>query len=231
MTSVPLHSMTPFSVLGLPAVSARRSLRWRLPVSICLLVVVVIAAYLGAAYREVEATLVRAGGDRAQNAAGQIARLLEQSAQQSADEVRRVAADVSVQRYLAEPTDATRAAARERLGRWRGAAARRAEVWTRDGARLLDVMVQGSGAGARPVTLPLVSAAPRRAMVRGLAAADGVVFAEAVADIPGASPSSPAGFLVVRSTLSINPPGILNRLVGVDATIALGNKTGDVSTN
>ncbi|MFN2444340.1 MAG: PAS domain S-box protein, partial [Vicinamibacterales bacterium] len=224
--------MTTCQATNLPAVWARRSLRWRLPLSIIGLIAAVIVAYLWVAYREVEATLVRASGDRAQNAAGQLATLLEQSAQQSADELRRSAADPAVQRYLQEPTEALRAPAVERLSQRRTAAPRRIEVWTAGGGRLLNVELQDSRPGGQSAAPPAVSSPPQSPGVRGFQVADGLIFSESVAEIAApAAPSERLGFLVVRSTIAINPPGVLNQLIGVEAAIALGNKTGDVWTD
>src|SRR5206468_6124876 len=56
--------------------SARYSIRVRLPLLISALLAGTVATFLWAAYREVEATLVRAGTDRAEGAAVQVANLL-----------------------------------------------------------------------------------------------------------------------------------------------------------
>ncbi len=61
----------------------------------------------------------------------------------------------------------------------------------------------------------------------------GVVFAESVTEIVALQPSAlrRLGYLVSRSTISVNPPAVLSRLVGSDATIAIGNKSGSVWTD
>src|SRR3979490_1575754 len=94
--------------------SARDSLRWRLPFLISALIAVVVFSFLGVAYRRVESTLARAGGERAQAAADQVANLLE-AAQRTVEESHRIAADADVHRYLLSPTDEAREAARKRL--------------------------------------------------------------------------------------------------------------------
>ena len=81
----------------------RHSLRWRLPFLVCVVLIVVLAAFLVAAYREVETTLVSAGGVRAQNAAGQVANLLASSAERALSEVLRTADDPAVKRFLQNP--------------------------------------------------------------------------------------------------------------------------------
>src|SRR5687768_8865910 len=72
----------------------RYALRWRLPFFASLLIATVLATFLWAAYRRVEATLVGAAGARAQTAADQVAGLLD--ARRSVEELRRLATDTSV---------------------------------------------------------------------------------------------------------------------------------------
>lgn len=207
-------------------------MRWRLLLSISAMIVGVIVVYLWVAYREVEATLVQASGDRAQNAAGQLARLFEQSAQQSVEELRLMAADPEVQGYLQEPTPGKRPAVIRRLSQRRSTAPRRVEVWAESGARLLDIELSTSRQDAPPTVPPGALSIPRTPGVRGFQVADGLVYSEWVAEIvSGAPTSNRLGFLIVRSTIALDPPGILNRLIGVDAAITLGNKTGDVWTD
>src|SRR5262249_539357 len=65
---------------------------------------------VGAAYREVTATLEQAAGLRAQAGVEQYKDLLAQSAQQRVVETRRAAALPAVHEFLADPTDARREA-------------------------------------------------------------------------------------------------------------------------
>ena len=96
--------------------AARHSLRVRLPLLITGLLLATIAIFLWAAYREVEATLIRAGLERARIAADQVASLLRQPTAAGMDNFRRMAAETDIRRYLQAPADATRdAAARARL--------------------------------------------------------------------------------------------------------------------
>jgi hypothetical protein len=57
-------------------VAGKDSLRLRLPLLISVLLVAVVTTFLWAAYREVEATLIHAGGERAKGAADQVAHLI-----------------------------------------------------------------------------------------------------------------------------------------------------------
>ena len=77
---------------GASRLSARHSLRMRLPLLISAFLVAAVAMFLWAANREVEATLVRAGGERARNAASQVAGLLERSSQPGLENLRQAAA-------------------------------------------------------------------------------------------------------------------------------------------
>ena len=58
-------------------VAVGHSLRVRLPLLISALLLVAVSTFVWTAYREVEATLVRAGTERATNAARQVSALLE----------------------------------------------------------------------------------------------------------------------------------------------------------
>src|SRR5207245_1675351 len=94
------------SVPNTPATFRRRSsLRLRLPLLISALIVMVVATFLGVAYREVRTTLLQAAGTRAQGAADQLATLLAQSAQQRLSEIRRLAGDPALREYLRMPSD------------------------------------------------------------------------------------------------------------------------------
>ena len=101
------------SVVRSPGV--RFSLRWRLPLLLSGLIVIVLAEVLTAAYYQVERTLLAAGHERAHGAADQLAGLFAQSVQQRFNEVRAVAADAAVRQYLLSPTLHNRRPAEERL--------------------------------------------------------------------------------------------------------------------
>ena len=217
--------------------AARHSLRLRLPLLISTLLVVVVAAFLWATYREVEATLVGAGGDRAKGAADQVANLIGRGPQAGIENLRRVAADADLRRYLRNPTDATRDAALARLASLASASVRGIELWDAGGSRLLDVPIPVAVSKATPVVLPKTTR-PFATGVNALQAVDHVVFADSTAEIREeassagqSSTSAVLGYLVVRGTLSVNPPGILGHLVGGDAGIKIGNTTGGTWTD
>ena len=171
--------------------------------------------FLWAAYLRVEATLVRATGERAQAAADQVAMLLD--GQRTVDQMRQVAGDPVLLRFLTSRTDETREAARRRLNALVGTLPRRIELWDAAGSRMLEV---SSAPSLPPGSFPLTPG------IRELQQSKDVVFSDTVAELrPGAVP---LGFLLVRSTFVESPPGIFNRLVGGDAVVRIANQRGDV---
>ena len=213
----------------------RYSLRWRLPILVCVVLIVVLAAFLVAAYREVETTLVSAAGVRAQNAAGQVANLLVSSAERALSEVRRTADDPAVKRFLQNPTDPAREAVRGSLVPLTQSGPRRIELWSGAGNRLLEVVVPASGSGPQQDLPPRER--PSAPGIQPLQVSKDFVLADVVAEVQGESfpadqKSSPRlGYLTLRSAFSITPPGLMSRLVGADALVAIGNRSGGVWTD
>lgn len=200
---------------------------------ISLLIAVVLVTFLWAAHRAVETALVTAGGERAQTAAEQIARLLD--GQRTVAELRRISVDPDLQRYLREPTDAAEAVVRARLKALPAPGPRRMELWDLAGTRLLEMPVPDQpGRSAR--TLPPI-AGPREHGIHPLQREGNLTFSDTVAAIQDTSgPASGAGprllgYLVVRSTFTVNPPGIIGRLVGPDAIVTVGNRDGGAWTD
>jgi PAS domain S-box-containing protein len=217
-------------------VPARYSLRWRLPVLISGLIALVLATFLWAAYRRVEATLIRTAGERAQGAADQIASLLD--GQRTTEQLRQFSVDPALRHFLKLRTDDAREAARARLAALTGTAQRRIEVWDDAGARLLEVVTQGAAeAGASAKTLP-PGALPSVIGIGALQGSDDIVFTDTVAEIhdeelaaPQASSPRRLGYVRIRSTFVETPKGIFNRLVGRDAVVRIGNRTGGIWTD
>jgi PAS domain S-box-containing protein len=208
----------------------RRSLRLRLPLAIAALIVAVLAIFLWFAFREVEAALVRAGSTRAKAAADQLASLFERSNQQSFQQQLELAKDPDVQRCAQDGADACEAA-RARLARAPTAGPRRFGLWNAGGTRVLDVAVPSSVPDAVPKELP----APERPALLGAsplkALNDTTVYADVVVEVTAPSGPARAGLLVSRSSFVVNPPGVLNQLIGRDAVIELGNQAGGVWTD
>src|SRR5204862_3347254 len=136
--------------------------------------------------------------------------------QQRIDRLARVAADPSVLAFVRERTAQSRAPVIARFESEAGPAPQRFELWTRNGTRLLDMQVPGTRTNVPEPEIPS-GAAPTSVGIKPLSSVDGrLVFSEsvnAVMDRAAADASMPLGFLVSRSTFSINPPGILRQLV------------------
>jgi PAS domain S-box-containing protein len=219
-------------------VAARYSLRWRLPLLISCLIALVLATFLWAAYDRVEATLVRAAGERAQGAADQVSSLLD--GRRTLQQLRQLSVDPHLRRFLETRSDDAREAARARLMALGGTAPRRFEVWDAAGALLLEISIPGAsttaGDGVAKVLPP--GSPPSVAGISALQGSGDTVFLDTVAELrreePAAAQASPAGrlgYARIRSTFVENPPGIFSRLVGPDALVRIGNRTGGVWTD
>jgi len=218
----------------IPGAFQSRSLRWRLPALMCALFLILLTTVLYAAYREVEAALLRGGAARAQHAAYQVADLLGRSTSQGLDQLQRAATAPALHSYLQDPSAAHLAAAQAALAPIlpRGLS-RRITVWDLTGARRFEMIVSAAGTAAAE-TLP-AETRPADAGLSPLQAADGRIFTDAGAPIydersPSDRPTR-LGTLSMRTISSVSPPDALNRLVGRDARIAVGNRAGDLWTD
>jgi len=128
-----------------------RSLRWRLPAFACGLSLLVLFVVLFLAYREVEATLEQAGGDRARHAAGEVAGIFARTTQQTVQQLQAVAP--ALRTFLRDPRDANRASAGTALAPLAPGANRHVTIWDASGARLLD-RPEPAAAGAGPAVAP-----------------------------------------------------------------------------
>src|SRR5262245_6084973 len=115
---------------------ARHSLRWRLPVVISSVIAIVMAIFLWVAYRTVEVTFARRGGERAQTAVDQVAASLD--ARRTADEVRRLADDPDVRECLTARNASVCEAGAIRVSAIPLGRPRRVEVWDLAGSRLAE---------------------------------------------------------------------------------------------
>jgi PAS domain S-box-containing protein len=211
------------------------SLRLRLPLLISVLIVILVATFLGVAYREVKATLLQSATARAQGAADQLAGLLTQSTQQRLAEMDRMAGEPATREFLQTPDDRTQEAARARLLALGGASPQLVELWNTTGQLVLSVSTLKSSAGELPR-----GSAPVVAGFGAFRVYHDVVYSEAATEIPFEAPQRPnlsssprkLGYLVVRRPLSGASTGdVFNRLVGRGAAVAIGNKSGDAWTD
>lgn len=217
-------------------VAPRNSLRWRMPLTMSALLLIVVAIFVWVAYQTVESTLVRAAGERAQTAADHVASVLD--AQRAPEQLRALGADQAFRTFLKTRSSDTRERAEARLQSLAGAGPRRVQLWDADGALLIDVSVAGTiGTDTTTTEFPQGSA-PSVVGVGPLQAAGSLVYSDTVAEVfddgVAGDPSSSVGrlgYVVMRGTFRENPPGIFSRLVGRDAVVRIGNTTGSVWGN
>jgi PAS domain S-box-containing protein len=212
---------------------ARDSLRWRAPLFIAAVIIVVVGTFLGVAFREVEATLTEAAGARAKWATDQVAGLLMQSTLQRLGELHRVAAHAAVRAYLQHPADDTREAARRQLATLTNPNPQIIELWNRAGERVLSLALPPSAEHALPA-----GSMPSAAGIGGFRMFGNTMFTEAVTTVDSDvtaddhEPRTSSGFVVVRRPLVASPTAdTLSRLVGNGASVKVGNKEGGVWTD
>jgi PAS domain S-box-containing protein len=202
------------------------------------LLVGAVTTFLWGANWEMEATLVRAGGERARAAAGQIANLMGPGSHASMQKWRAAAGDQDVRKYVRDSRDDTSNGMRAHLlALVEGTGAWSIEVWSAGGSRLLEVSTPLAEAPNAPVVVLPPLTGPPALGFNALQAVRGVVFHDSaveIVDTPAEgmpAPLGPLGYLVFRSILTVNPPGALNRLVGGDAVIQIGNTAGGAWTD
>ena len=202
------------------------SLRWRLPLLIAAVMAAVFAAFVWAAHRTVETTLLRAGEERLQVAADQFAALLNRGP--VLEEARAAASDVSLHRLLGAPTPEHRRAALERLTALAdGSPVRRVELWDERGVR---VLVAESGAFLPELDPPFADGVgPLRAIGGRTGNGDVPRLFYDVVSAVGAGGAR--GRLAMRVGLVTADPRAISRLVGEAAVALLGNSDGALWTD
>jgi signal transduction histidine kinase/CheY-like chemotaxis protein len=186
------------------------------------------ATMVWAAHRAVDATLVRAAGERAQTVADQVANLLD--AERSGQQLKQLGHDPALLQFLQTRKAESRAAALARLHALAGTTLRRLEVWSRDQRELEVVTPDLAPPPGRPRTLP-PGRPPFVPGISALAAGSDVVYSDSVAEIRAGTDGQVLGYLLIRSTFSENPPGIFSRLVGRNALVRVGNRQGQIWTD
>jgi signal transduction histidine kinase/ActR/RegA family two-component response regulator len=213
----------------------RHSLRWRLPALFGGLVVLMLLSFLWVSHREVEATLVRSGQERAQIAATQIGGMLEAALAGRASENEKLSTDPALRALLHDPTDANRAAAETALEPFAARPPRRAELWTADGRLLLAVSqptVPDSASGEAPWSFPAGTRPTREEVSPLRAAGESSYFDLVVAIRDEADPASPPiGYLRRFGRITSNSGEAVRRLVGSDAVVRIGTLGSPVWTD
>jgi signal transduction histidine kinase len=208
------------------------SLRWRLPFLIAVVITVVAGTVLVLAFREVQSSLLAAASARTRGAADQIATLLAQSTQQRFVELRTLANDGAVAAFLEHPSDDTKRAAEARLSKLVSPNPQVIEVWNHARQRVFSLATPATAAALLPLDAP----APTTVGISGLQRYQASLFTEATTEVTsggsGDAPGSGVGFLVVRRPAVITTTAdTLNRLVGVGASVKIGNRNGSVWTD
>jgi signal transduction histidine kinase len=214
-----------------PARLARfSSLRWRLPLLILTLLLSIGTTYAWMAYRSMEGALRSGGGARLNDAGAELADIFAQAAAARLTESRRVADDPAIRRFVStgEAPDAAVDALKTLAGRGNASIALRVraagpEQRIESGNVLLE-RSPGSP-GADPI--------PAHDMVSELHVRDGRVFFRTQARVPSSRPGGEAIAVLTAERGLTQSAGmtLIQRLVGHDAHIRLGNARGDVWTD
>lgn len=209
----------------------RYSIRGRAALMTSVLVAVALATFTWLTVARVRADLIKRGIERAEAAVATLAPQTSTNTQTGLSRLAQVASGPVVLSFLREPNDQTRAAV---IAAARNPSPLTLEetvvIWDNGGRRLLDASVGVEG----PRTIPSEDGPPSAAGVTPLLTHGNVLFTRSVTEIP-ADPKLPGqrlGYLVisrvVRATASSN---VVNQVVGDDAIVLIGNRSGSVWTD
>jgi PAS domain S-box-containing protein len=182
-----------------------------------LAVTTILAVVLVFAYREFDIALKQAAEARAQAAAGQVARLLEGLFRSSITRAKATAELPELRDALRDPTPERLAKADALLrGFTKSGDPRALSLWDARGRRLIEMSTPASAA-LRSDDAPV-------AADYTLKAAGQKAVLEATSIVSDLDPAGTRlGFLVIRSPIEINPPGLFSRLLGNDANVLVGD--------
>src|SRR5262245_3727482 len=212
--------------------SALHSLSWRLTITIILIGVTVMLLFAGAAYRVVEMALMRTAADRAQRVANDLAEMLGRAMQQSREDLRMLASRSELRDFVQHPDNSIfPAELNARLNATPIPGIRQVSIWDDKGRRIFDLVRTAPGFQKEDV---LPDAAPPSIVgYAPLKIAGDFTFTDIADEIhDGSSPGSKRiGLILVRSSVTPNPNGDVSRLMGPNARLLLGNRSGDVWTD
>ena len=198
-----------------------KSLRVRLPLLISSLIAATLVLFLSISFQQVQRELLKAGQSRAQAASDQLANLLVQSGQQRITDLRKIAQDPAVTKYLQQSDAASEADVRQRFAPLTAAGQPPVELWDDAGHRLLAV-APAKSTPAAPESPP--SQPPAAEGVGPFMASGEHVYWDVVAAVH-APPRR--GFVLSRRFLTSGANSdAIGRLVGAGAAIKLGNVSG-----
>jgi PAS domain S-box-containing protein len=214
--------------------AGRISIAVQLPLLISTLLVLVIATFSWAAYREVRGSARAAATEQLERVTTELRDNLRSGLPQRIAEVRALAADSEVRRALRAPTPGARAATQSALTRLTSRDSLNAgvEIWDTAGLPVLSV--------GRPLPrLPMAAARALSDSARGplgvaigpLRTLDDSIFFAVVAPVIDASRT--AGYVAQWRRVRTSPQTIrqITDLIGSDAKLLVGNAQGDVWTN
>ena len=198
----------------------RYSIRGRAALLTSVLVAVALATFTWVTVARVRADLITRGIERAETAVATLAPQTAQTSQQGQTRLAQVASGEAVRNFLRAPSEVTKAAVLEAAHSPGVTTEETVSIWDNSGRQLLNATI---GAEA---TIPDESGPPTAVGVTPLLTHGDVLFTRSTAQIPG------AGYLVVsravRQTASSN---VVNRVVGDDAIVLIGNQSGAVWTD
>jgi signal transduction histidine kinase len=208
------------------------SIRFRLPLLILALLTAVGAAFAWMAYREVEQALRANGLERAAAAATQVAQLLTQSVHARTAETRRIAGNVEVREIVRSgrlpPQGAVPAALGDVLSR---SAHTRIRLHDASG-RPIGVVARVGGTTTLSAPDPGEPAAAPSEGVKPLKLQGNDVIYTITAPIAGDADGTTVGYVSMERPLrSSAGAGMIERLIGSNAVIRLGNAAGDLWTD
>ena len=209
------------------------SIRRKLPLLISALLCIVVALLSWASYRRLEGALVVAAGDRVLSVAQRLAGMLDESGRRLRRELRQLSADSTVVKFAARPDPASRLAVEGVLRRHRATAPQIAwiEVQRLDGTRLL--AVGKAHAPIPPVSPDEVAAdsASRGSWIGPFFTIHDSIYYSVVSPIVQAARDTLGLVIEYRLFSSSQSADALRGLIGSDALILLGNRSGDVWTD
>jgi signal transduction histidine kinase len=205
---------------------ARESLHWRLPIVAAAVVVAGLTAFGALSYREMRASLLRAGGLRAQAAADQVAIMLAQSAAQRIGGLARAAASPAVRAFVAAPSRSAGRDVRRALAALDQPGEQSLQIWSAGGAQLLRIDRGRPPDGASGV----IDLPPPRGPGLRLFDRPPRLITEMVVPVPGDDGATAGYLLMARTNATAASAEPLQRLVGPNASVE-GGVPGGVWTN
>jgi PAS domain S-box-containing protein len=204
------------------------SLRRRLPVLISTLLAVAVGVVCWLSYAQVRRVLVEAAETRVDGAARQVAAMLDESLRRMRTEAQAQATGAEIAALLARPSAATHDRAERALldAPVRNPASRTShEVWSADGRLLLAI------GPLRPRDGDLRRDPPREAGAGPIVPTSEGMLYSIVAPVLGATGDTLGWLATTRTLAAAQGVHELEEMVGLRATLLVGNATGDVWTD